>query len=132
MNCHPERSEGPASCRESQASVLAANVASRQIDYIRRSLLVMIAVVALAAATQAQTKTAPVARKPAVSAPAPKEDDTLLYRNTTFGFRYQIPYGWVDRSKEMQDGNTPGKAELLLAVFEHPPKPPETPSTPQS
>jgi hypothetical protein len=83
----------------------------------------MIAVVmGLAAATRAQTKTMPAAKKPPASAPSPKEDDTQLYRNTTFGFRYQIRYGWVDRSKEMQEGNTPGKAELLLAVFEHPPE----------
>ena len=40
----------------------------------------------------------------------------------TFGFRYQIPYGWVDRTKEMQEGNEAGKAEVLLAVFERPPE----------
>jgi len=27
--------------------------------------------------------------------------DAQLYRNFTFAFRYQIPYGWVDRTKEM-------------------------------
>jgi hypothetical protein len=39
-----------------------------------------------------------------------------------FGFRYQIPYGWVDRTQEMQAGNEPGKSALLLAVFERPPE----------
>src|SRR5258708_4634974 len=37
-------------------------------------------------------------------------------------FRFQIPYGWVDRTKEMQEGNEAGKAEVLLAVFERPPQ----------
>jgi hypothetical protein len=45
-----------------------------------------------------------------------------LYRNATFGFRYQLPYGWVDRTKEMQEGNEAGKSEVLLAAFERPPE----------
>ncbi len=53
---------------------------------------------------------------------ATRNQDAQLYRNPTFAFRYQIPYGWVDRTKEMQEGNEPGKAEVLLAVFEHPPE----------
>jgi len=69
--------------------------------------------------------------KPATPKPAP---DAQLYRNSTFGFRYEIPYGWVDRSKEMraQQGeekggvkNAVGRAsatnDVLLAVFERPP-----------
>jgi hypothetical protein len=53
-----------------------------------------------------------------------------LYRNPTFGFHYQIPYGWVDRTKEMQPQDSPEssskagskpKGEVLLAVFERPP-----------
>src|SRR5450756_2030207 len=35
---------------------------------------------------------------------------------------YQIPYGWVDRTKEMQPGDGTGKGEVLLAVFERPPE----------
>jgi len=31
---------------------------------------------------------------------APEEQ---FYRNTTFGFRYRIPFGWVDRTKEMRE-----------------------------
>ena len=61
--------------------------------------------------------------KPAPAAsPAAPSDEPNSYRNTTFGFRYQIPYGWVDRTKEMQEGNDAGKAEVLLAVFERPPE----------
>jgi len=61
---------------------------------------------------QAQSKTA---AKPAA-------EDAQLYRNTTFGFRYQIPYGWVDRTQIMQEGNEVGKGEVLLAAFERPPE----------
>ncbi len=62
----------------------------------------------------AQSKPAPAAK------PSASNDDAQLYRNPTFSFRYQIPYGWVDRTKEMQQGNESGKAEVLLAVFERP------------
>ena len=66
---------------------------------------------------QAQDKTASP-RKPAPL----HSDDPQIYRNTTFGFRYQIPYGWVNRSKEMQEGNESAKGGVLLAVFERPPE----------
>jgi hypothetical protein len=49
------------------------------------------------------------------------------YRNTSLGFTYRIPFGWVDRTKEMgadsdSDSNATKKSILLLAVFEHPPE----------
>src|ERR1700686_5013074 len=69
---------------------------------------------------QAQRKTAPAATPTAKS--AAHHEDAQLYRNSTFAFRFQIPYGWVDRTKEMQEGNEAGKAEVLLAVFERPPQ----------
>ncbi len=69
---------------------------------------------------QAQSKTAPVAK--AAPRPSASTEDAQLYRNATFAFRYQIPYGWVDRTKEMQEGNEAGKSEVLLAVFERPPE----------
>src|SRR5580658_1066005 len=77
--------------------------------------IAMIALVALSltATAPAQSKTAPVAKP---------NEDAQLYRNLTFGFRYQIPYGWVDRTKEMQAGNEAGKGEVLLAAFERPPE----------
>jgi hypothetical protein len=65
---------------------------------------------------QPQSKTAPASK------PAARNDDAQLYRNPTFAFRYQIPYGWVDRTKEMQPGNDSGKGDVLLAVFERPPE----------
>jgi hypothetical protein len=83
----------------------------------------------LAAMAAAQTERKPAAR------PEPKvPEDVQLYRNTTFGFRYRVPYGWVDRTKEMREPeatNEPDtkenpsrnvKGEVLLAVFERPPE----------
>ena len=81
----------------------------------------MIAVIALGLTLTAQTqrKTTPT---PPAKASATHNEDTQLYRNSTFAFRFQIPYGWVDRTKEMQQGNDAGKAEVLLAIFERPPQ----------
>jgi hypothetical protein len=67
------------------------------------------------------------ASHPAVTAKKSESDsnskaDAQVYRNAIFGFRYQIPYGWVDRTKEMQQGNEGTKASVLFAVFEHPPE----------
>ena len=45
-----------------------------------------------------------------------------VYRNRFFGFAYKLPYGWVDRTDRMQDDSEPGKSQVLLAVFEHPPE----------
>ena len=83
----------------------------------------MIVVIALSLALtgQAQHKTAPAAAAPPAKSPTHNED-AQLYRNPTFAFRFQIPYGWVDRTKEMQEGNEAGKAEVLLAIFERPPQ----------
>ena len=86
--------------------------------------LASIAVVALGLTltAQAQSKTAPAPDATRAATPATPNQDAQLYRNTTFAFRYQIPYGWVNRTKEMQEGNEAGKAEVLLAVFERPPE----------
>ena len=84
--------------------------------------LVTTAVIALGLSLVAQTqsKPAPVAKQAAK--PAAPTEEAQLFRNATFAFRYKIPYGWVDRTKEMQEGNNAGKSELLLAVFERPPE----------
>jgi hypothetical protein len=80
----------------------------------------MIAVIALALTLTAQTQRKSAPAPPAKS--ATHNEDAQLYRNPTFAFRFQIPYGWVDRTKEMQEGNEAGKAEVLLAIFERPPQ----------
>jgi hypothetical protein len=77
-----------------------------------------------------------------VTPPTVTPEDTQLYRNADFGFRYQIPYGWVDRTRQMNSNETnaqefhkedstakeapreqPGdRAQVLLGVFERPPE----------
>src|SRR5271166_5901023 len=44
--------------------------------------------------------------------PAPKAvPDEQLYRNATYGFRYKIPYGWVERTEEMREPAAEPKTE---------------------
>jgi hypothetical protein len=61
---------------------------------------------------------------PTTAAPIePGETVNGTYRNSTIGFRYRIPFGWVDRTEEMRDTATgQTKASVLLAVFERPPE----------
>ena len=86
---------------------------------------ILILLLGLSLAAESQTRQNPSA-KPA--------EHTQLYRNTTFAFRFQIPYSWVDRTREMREqeatdesdpkeraGNL-GKGEVLLAVFARPPE----------
>lgn len=51
------------------------------------------------------------------------DSGNIRYHNSNFGFTYNVPFGWVDRTKEMQEqGTDPAKSQLLLAVFERPPE----------
>ncbi len=50
-----------------------------------------------------------------------------VYRNSSFGFSYKLPYGWVDRTDDMRKGPEsatadPAKGLVLLAAFERPPQ----------
>src|SRR5271154_3576400 len=125
MNCHPERSEGPAVCGELQVSRSVRHENEWRIErrtpssLVRQWLFAATAFILLSQCltANAQRKTAPVTNSPAAST-----EDAQLYRNSTFGFRYQIPYGWVDRTQDMEAGNDASKSELLLAVFERPPE----------
>lgn len=46
-----------------------------------------------------------------------------VYRNSAFGFSYKLPFGWVDRTAEMQDDSAAAsKSRVLLATFERPPE----------
>jgi hypothetical protein len=57
-----------------------------------------------------------------------------IYRNASFGFTYKLPFGWVNRTNEMQDDSPdaaqdstnkdPAKSVVLLAMFERPPEAP--------
>ena len=80
-----------------------------------RALLLAACFLYLALASPAQKKPPP----PQAAKPA---EDSQLYRNATLGFRYRIPVGWVDRTKDMQEAGGVSKGEVLLAVFERPPQ----------
>jgi len=97
-----------------------SSVACVHNNFVFAFAAIAVAALCLNFTAQAQSKPAPVA-KPAAK-PSAANDDSQLYRNPTFAFRYQIPYGWVDRTKEMQQGSESGKGEVLLAVFERPPE----------
>ena len=69
--------------------------------------------------------------KPLAHSRAPVADPGALsdgvYRNPYFGFSCKLPYGWVDRTREMQDDSPDAstdasKSLLLLAIFERPPE----------
>jgi hypothetical protein len=45
-----------------------------------------------------------------------------VYRNSGLGFSYKLPYGWVDRTADIQDDSAASKSRVLLAVFERPPE----------
>ena len=89
----------------------------------RRAISILLLGLSLAAESQTRQKP-----------PAKPAEDAQLYRNTTFAFRFQIPYGWVDRTKDMREqeatdkpdaqekASNIGKGEVLLAVFERPPE----------
>jgi hypothetical protein len=79
------------------------------------------------------------------ASPKSSESAENVYRNAQIGFRYQVPFGWVDRTREMQEDESGDKpdvgqaaagqsdkngharllkshSQVLLAVFEHPPE----------
>jgi hypothetical protein len=71
---------------------------------------------------------APGSGKKLPAAETPPSVSSGLYHNPVFGFVYKIPFGWVDRTAEMRQGDAGpdaserGKAEVLLGVFERPPE----------
>jgi hypothetical protein len=81
---------------------------------LRLTSLVVFALSALPFAQVQKRRTEPSAKSMGTA--------ETIHRNSTFGFRYRIPYGWVERTKEMQEGNDAAKGEVLLAVFERPPQ----------
>jgi hypothetical protein len=101
----------------------------------RRITFALLLGLSVVVVSQTQHKPAAPASKPA------QNEDAKLYRNAPFAFRFQIPYGWVDRTKEMRDQEATEKpdtkteksvptdkparekptGEVLLAVFERPP-----------
>ena len=90
----------------------------------RQTALVL---VLLAATLSAQNKNQPglSSSKPSharLILPEPGVISDGVYHNPSFEFSYKLPYGWVDRTREMQQDQTdPSRSRLLLAVFERPP-----------
>ena len=82
--------------------------------------------VLLAAGLWAQDKpSSPPSRPPQSksSSPDPGAISDGVYRNSAFGFSYKLPFGWVDRTADMQDNSADAsKSRVLLAIFERPPE----------
>jgi hypothetical protein len=82
--------------------------------------------VLLTAPLWAQQRASSASRPPArpkSPLPEPGAISDGVYRHSSFGFSYKLPYGWVDRTREMQDDSAdPAKSQLLLAIFERPPE----------
>ena len=45
-----------------------------------------------------------------------------IYRNSSLGFSYKVPYGWVERTQNMQQGVESATSHVLLGAFERPPE----------
>ncbi len=82
----------------------------------------------LAAALWAQDKNQPgsSSSRPShakSSLPEPGVISDGVYHNPSLGFSFKLPFGWVDRTREMQDDSVDAsKSRLLLAIFERPPE----------
>lgn len=75
----------------------------------------LVVVGTLVGAESQQKTTSSESSKPAASA-------QTTYRNSAFGFRYRIPYGWVERTNQMQNTDSNINGQVLLAIFERPPQ----------
>jgi hypothetical protein len=89
---------------------------------LRAAAAVVLVVTALWAQEKAQPKvSSPGRAKPTL--PAAGDISDGIYRNPSFGFSYKLPYGWVDRTADMQDDSAAAaKSRVLLAIFERPPE----------
>ena len=92
----------------------------------RPELLLLLCLLAAPLSAQAPKNSSQASSKPQPHRPAstldPGSVSNGIYRNATFGFSYKIPFGWVERTDQMQDGREEGKSATLLAVFERPPE----------
>ena len=80
----------------------------------------------LAAGLWAQDKPSSPPSRPPQSKPLSPDPGAIsdgVYRNSAFGFSYKLPFGWVDRTADMQDNSADAsKSRVLLAIFERPPE----------
>ena len=88
----------------------------------RADVLLLLLTVALWAQDRPASSSKPLAH-PKASAPDSGAISDGIYRNSAFGISYKLPYGWVDRTAEMQDDSADASSSrLLLAIFERPPE----------
>jgi hypothetical protein len=98
--------------------------------FLSRAAFCILSVVLLVWTLPAQ-QTAKSGSQPARSVPDAGSVNSDAYRNNGFRFSYKIPFGWVNRTKEMSEDSNDGstsdstgskKSLVLLAVFERPPE----------
>jgi hypothetical protein len=88
----------------------------------RGDVLLLLLTVALWAQDKTASTSKPLSH-PKASVPDSGAISNGIYRNSAFGISYKLPYGWVDRTAEMQDDSADASSSrLLLAVFERPPE----------
>jgi hypothetical protein len=105
------------------------------MSILARAVLSFLAVALPACTLQSQQTPKVASSQPATPAPDPGAIANGVYRNIAFGFTCKIPFGWVDRTREMteetsEDSNADSSPDskvlkrpiLLLAVFERPPE----------
>jgi len=87
---------------------------------IRAGLALLFLLLPFQAQTAQQASSKPAGR---TKAPDSGVVNNGVYRNASFGFSYRIPFGWVDRTEQMNDGSSdPAKGRVLLATFAQPPE----------
>jgi hypothetical protein len=90
------------------------------------SAALLLASVPLAAqkppAPEASSRSSKSGAKAKVTTPDPGVFTDGLYHNSFFGVQYKVPYGWVDRTREMREGTESANSVLLLSAFERPPE----------
>ncbi len=84
--------------------------------------VLLVTFAAVLSAQQPASSSRPAA-KAKTSIPDPGSIRNGTYRNSSFGFTYKLPFGWVDRTADLQDDSPQAaSARVLLAVFERPPQ----------
>jgi hypothetical protein len=89
------------------------------------ALVLLAATLSLSAAAQTRAASSgDSSSKPhaASHVPDPGSLSGNLYRNSSLGFTCSFPFGWVDRTADMQQDDDAATSVVLLAVFEHPPE----------
>jgi hypothetical protein len=89
----------------------------------------LIALSSLVCAQQQQPSSSSKNTKPEqhIKRDSPSDLAPKIYRNPTYSFSYKVPFGWVERTREMQADDSGAASDatsgkVLLAVFERPPQ----------